>query len=347
MSETEKKAEKRQSLLLKLLLVLFDIFAVNFAYYLALLLRFYVNGEFHMAGNLFLPLFLKFAPYYTVCCIIVFWLFRLYNGMWKYAGLNDVNRIVLASLVTCAIQVFGTLLFVRRMPITYYVLGAAIQFVLICASRFSYRIFAVEFTKYAITRNAASVDVAIVGVGETARMLLRQLESGDGNVARPVCVVDCRSMESGRLFDGLPVLNGFDGLRQAVEKYHVKGMIIADSILPDEIRNKVRELCKELGVEAQDFSVYSHGTGDGLSLRKMMECVRGPVELVLDGKARTFANSEDALLATTGRYIVRSVSLRDGRLSVEIAKDTSIPDNTSEAWIHDYEQETGETVSFF
>ena len=72
MKETEKKNEKTRSLLLKLLLVLFDVFAVNFAYYLALLLRFYVNGEFHMAGNLFMPLFLKFAPYYTVCCIVVF-----------------------------------------------------------------------------------------------------------------------------------------------------------------------------------------------------------------------------------------------------------------------------------
>ena len=347
MKETEKKNEKTRSLLLKLLLVLFDVFAVNFAYYLALLLRFYVNGEFHMAGNLFLPLFLRFAPYYTVCCIIVFALFKLYNGMWKYAGLNDINRIVLASLVTCTIQVFGTLLFVRRMPITYYVLGAVIQFVLICASRFSYRIFTVEFTKYASAKNAASVDVAIVGAGETARMLMRELETGEGNVAHPVCVVDCRSTEGGRLFDGLPVLIGLDGLRQAAEKYHVKNAIIADSILPEEIRSKVRQLCKELGIEAQDFSVYSHGTGDGISLRKMMECVNGPVELVLDGKTKSFANSEDALLATPGRFLVRAVSAREGMLSVEIAKDTTVLNNTNEAWVHDYEQQTGESVSFF
>ena len=104
---------------LKLLLVLCDVFAVNIAFYLALVLRFYVNHEFHEAGTLFLPLFLKFAPYYTVCCLIVFAAFRLYSGIWRYAGLNDVNRVLLANLVTCVIQIAGTLLFVRRMPITY------------------------------------------------------------------------------------------------------------------------------------------------------------------------------------------------------------------------------------
>ena len=110
-----------------LALVLFDIFAVNFSYYMALVLRFYVNHEFHLAGTLFMPLFLEFAPWYTVCCIIVFWLFKLYNGMWKYAGWNDLNRVVWANAVTFVIQVAGTLLFVRRMPITYYVLGAGIR----------------------------------------------------------------------------------------------------------------------------------------------------------------------------------------------------------------------------
>ena len=111
----ERKHDQMRRWGLKLALVLFDVFAVNFSYYLALLLRFYVNHEFHMAGNLFLPLFLKFAPYYTVCCLLVFAAFKLYSGMWKYAGVNDVNRVAQANLITFLIQVIGTMLFMRRM----------------------------------------------------------------------------------------------------------------------------------------------------------------------------------------------------------------------------------------
>ena len=130
--------------LLRLALVAFDIVAVNFSYFIALVIRFYVNFEFNVWAERYIPAFLRFAPYYTVCCLVIFWLFKLYNSRWKYAGLNDLNRILLACLLTCVVQVVGSVVFVLRMPITYYAIGAVIQFVLIAASRFYYRFFLME-----------------------------------------------------------------------------------------------------------------------------------------------------------------------------------------------------------
>ena len=78
--------------------VLLDIVAVNAAYYLTLLLRFYMNGEFReVASNSYMPAFERFAPFYTVLAILVFALFRLYGGMWQFAGINDMNRILGAN----------------------------------------------------------------------------------------------------------------------------------------------------------------------------------------------------------------------------------------------------------
>lgn len=343
----KKEAEKAGNLrrwALKLLLVLFDIFAVNFSYYMAMVLRFYVNHEFHLAGTLFMPLFLKFAPYYTVCCIIVFWLFKLYNGMWKYAGFNDVNRVVWANVVTCAIQVFGTLLFIRRMPTTYYVLGAAIQFVLIFASRFSYRLFAIEFSRYAQGKNAA-VKVMIVGAGETARMLLRQLESDVHNVAQPVCVLDYRNLETGRLFNGLPVVGGLEGLEAASAKYGVKSVILADSLMPQETREQLLARCAKLGLAVQDFALYSAGGGN--PLRSILARVNGPLTIRLDGVARDYDNAEQALAALPGRYSVRAVSAASDRVLIDIERDSAALSNADEAWARDYKKTTGEDVSFF
>ena len=51
---------------------------------------------------------------------------RLYGGMWRYAGLNDMNRIIGANFCTTVVMVMGTLLFIRRMQITYYAIGGAI-----------------------------------------------------------------------------------------------------------------------------------------------------------------------------------------------------------------------------
>ena len=346
MKKKKKKKENMRRWCLKVLLVLFDIFAVNFSYYMALVLRFYVNHEFHLAGTLFMPLFLKFAPYYTVCCIIVFWLFKLYDGMWKYAGLNDLNRVALANGVTFLIQVFGTILFVRRMPITYYVLGAAIQFVLTFASRFSYRIFAVEFSRYAKEKNA-SFNVMIVGAGETARMLLRRMESDAHSIVHPVCVLDYRNRETGRMFNGLPVVGGLEVLEEATKKYGVKGVILADSIIPSETRKEIVAKCGRLDLEVRDYSLPSQNLGNRISLRCLLSYISGPLVIRLDNDSRSFENGEEALAALPGKYIVRTVSAEAGSVLIEIEKDTAVLNNTDEDWARDYKKTTGEEVSFF
>lgn len=346
MQNKEQRGDTMNRWGLKLLLVLLDAFSVNIAYYLALVLRFYVNHEFHEAGTLFLPLFLKFAPYYTVCSLVIFAAFKLYSGIWRYAGLNDLNRVLLANLVTCLVQIVGTLLFIRRMPITYYALGALIQLFLVFFSRFAYRIFAEEAFKLSRDKNTA-VNMVIVGAGESARLLLQQWASDRTSLAQPVCVVDMRGHSAGRLFDGLPVVGGVEGLREAAKKYAAKSVVIADSLLSQESRTEIRALCRELGLGVQDLTATGHSANSGLSLRTVLELAGGPVELTLDGSRQRFEDPEAAATALSGNYVVRSICARDGALCAEIAKDVTSTNNINEAWVHDYESETGEEISFF
>ena len=326
---------------LKLLLVLFDIFAVNFSYYMALVLRFYVNGEFHLAGTLYFPLFVKFAPYYTVCCILIFWFFKLYNGMWRYAGFNDVNRIVGACAVSCAVQIAGTLLFVRRMPITYYAIGAAIQFVLIAASRLSYRILNTEFSRLS-QRDDLTANVMVIGAGETARKLLGRL---DKNSAKPVCVIDFRNRDTGWLLDGLPVVGGIESMENAIVKYGIQNAVIADPLMPAEVREQVRSICADQGIAVQDVS--AHPQNRDLVFQVLLERAIGSLELTLDGKTQCFENSEQAAKAYPGRYAVKAIYGKENRLVIELENGQTVLNNVNETWVQEYEKETGESVSFF
>ena len=90
--------------ILRFILLVYDVTAVNLAYFLALVIRFYVNNQFHWDGATYIANYVTFAPYYTVACIIVFILFRLYDGMWRYAGIRDFNRILNANIITCLIH---------------------------------------------------------------------------------------------------------------------------------------------------------------------------------------------------------------------------------------------------
>ena len=349
MADTMKpnEAQRRAGVLIsRLVLLLFDGLAAYFSYYLALVIRFTTANQFRPIADKYLPSFYQFAPWYTLICLGVFVVFRLYDSRWKHAGLNDLNRILLANLVTALVQVAGTLIFVRRMPITYYLIGALIQFVLIALSRFAFRLISLESAKL-VKRGQARINVMIVGAGETGRVVRRQIENNPANAARPVCVFTYRGSSGGTLLDGIPVVSGMDRMQGYLQKYAVQCVILADSIMPTETRRQIKEICRESGVEVQDFSGYLTNEGRSVTLQKLMEYASGPVEITLDGKTEQFANGEQALMACPGRYEVKRLYANSDRLGVEITHKTVILNDTNEDWVRATERETGNEISFF
>ena len=170
----------------KALMMVFDALAVNFAYFLALVLRYYVTFEFNPDATKFVTAFLHIAPYYGVICVAVFYAFRLYNTMWKFGGLRDLNRILMACIVTGVVQVVGTLLFFERMSLSYYVLGFAIQLALIVCGRFAYRLYLLE-RNTAEAQRKATTNVMVIGIGSIGQFARKQLEQD--TAMKVACVV--------------------------------------------------------------------------------------------------------------------------------------------------------------
>ena len=160
---------------IRLALVIYDILAINLAHFMALVIRFYVASEFHSVAPHYIQAYSRYAIWYTILCLVVFCCLKLYSGIWKYAGFNDLNRILGASMICFAAHVAGTLMFNSRMPITFYCIGAALQFFMITASRFSYRLLLAEKSKVFGNRNAQT-HAMVVGTGPTAKMVIRELE---------------------------------------------------------------------------------------------------------------------------------------------------------------------------
>lgn len=330
--------------LLRAILVVYDFLAVNMAHYLALVIRFYVAKEFHSVAAHYFDAFNQYALWYTVFCLAVFCFFRLYSGIWKFAGFNDLNRILFASGICFVAHVGGTLLFSMRMPITFYCIGAALQFCLIAASRFSYRLFLLEKDKVFSNRNA-DVYAMVVGTGSRAKMALRELDRESG--IRPMCVLNYINTRMGSLFDGIPVVDGLDQLKSAVEKYRINYVVIASVSMPQETRNRIMELCKEMHVEAQDYSGFFESTGSHISFRNLTECMEGPVEVVLHGKHQRYADAQQAQRNLVGRYMVKSVRSGGDAIVVELDDYCVVQNDLSADWVKDQEMETGEAISFF
>lgn len=346
-TKSNDENKKTKWVLSKVLLVIFDIIAVNVAYFLALFFRFFVNNQFRaVAIDRYIPVFQKFTPIYTVICLLVFLSFRLYSSRWQYAGINDFNRILFANLITVVIHVIATLLFYDRMPITYYFLGAVIQLILIALSRFVFRLISAEKSRF-VRKGKATMNVMIAGVGETGGIVRRQIENDQENAARLVAIFSHRDSEAHGMMDGIPIVSGMDKLKDHIERYHVECMILADSIMPTETREKIKAICKEADIEVQDFSGYFQNEGGSFSLKRLLEYTRGSVTVITDDKITTYENGEQALMAQTGKSVVRMISAKDDQLVVELSSTPIVLNDVNQDWVKDVEQKTGEAISFF
>jgi len=334
-------------ILLRLSMIVFDILAVNAAYYLALVVRFYVNFEFNIWAVKYVPAFFAFAPYYTVCALMVFGFTGLYKSLWKYAGLSDMNRIVASSVITCVIHIAGTLIFVMRMPITYYALGAAFQFALIAASRFSYRLLVIEWRKFIKERKHNVVNVLVVGLGEASRTVIKHLERDHDSIAKPVCMIDISNTELKGTMAGVPVLNGTKKIREAVRKYRVDRILVADTIVPPETRREVKNIGSELAIPVQDFSGYFQSTPSRIPLQSVLEYAEGPVMIESEGNRTHYDSAAQAVQSISDKWIVSSVCAESGSLCIRVIRDVLRPNDTQADWVRDYQKETGEDISFF
>ena len=131
------KALKKGMNTVSSLLVLYDIIAVNLAYLIALWLRF--DCQYNSIPEKYLSPAFRIIPLHTVVMLAVLAFLRLYQSIWRYASLPELVRILWASCIGALTQVAGTLLFLKRMPISYYLIGWMLMFGALAVSRFSFR----------------------------------------------------------------------------------------------------------------------------------------------------------------------------------------------------------------
>ena len=233
-------------------LIVYDALAVTGSYFLALWLRF--DGQFSEIPDSYLTPWAKFAPIYAAFCLVVFWKLRLYRSMWQFASFSELTRTIVSSAVTAIFHtVFITLLF-ARMPVSYYIIGAGIQFLLVLSIRFSYRLLLLERSKRAKNvQKPTTSRVMLIGAGSAGQMILRSLNGTGKTSDRICCIIDDNSNKWGRYIDGVPIVGGRDDILLNVEKYKIEKIYLAIPSATAAQRRDILDICKETGCELKNL----------------------------------------------------------------------------------------------
>lgn len=251
--------------LISFALAIYDAVAVNAAFYMALWLRY--DCKFWDIPAFYIAALKQFAPIYAVFCVLVFWCFKLYSTIWRFAGAHEMYRALCATLVTLAFQVVGTIVQshvmgttaqIPRMPITYYCIGISIQFVLTVGIRFSYRIV-LNLKK---PENAATVEnVMVIGAGAAGQMIVRDLNNTHREYEKVCCIIDDNPNKWGRYMEGVPVVGGRTDIFSAVERYKINKIVLAIPSATVEQKRELLSICNETDCELKQVTVLYQQMG--------------------------------------------------------------------------------------
>ena len=170
----------RHAQLIATYLGIYDVIAVTVAYFAALWLRF--DLKFSAIQGAYFQVWLIAAPIYAVLCILVFRYFKMYRSMWRFASYTELERAVYSNAVTIIVQIVLIALIFRigfpdialkRMPLSYYCMGAVFQFILTTGIRFSYRFILLLRNKRAKTD---PTNAMVIGAGAAATIVIRELK---------------------------------------------------------------------------------------------------------------------------------------------------------------------------
>ncbi len=244
-----------------------DVAAAALAWWFAYLLRF----NFDMPPPFFEDMW-KTLIWVVPLQSVVFWSFSLYRGIWRYASVADLRRILFAVLAATALipLVLGLFRVQAIVPRSVLIMDPLLLLTVMGGSRLFYRMWK-ENLLYG-DFHLQGEPVLVLGAGEAGVSLSKELaRNADWHL---IGFLDDDPQKQGRTVSGIKVLGKLDSLPYWTGRFDVTQVIIAMPSAAHQERKRAIDLASQNGIKALTVPAF----GDLLSGRVSISQLRA-VEL--------------------------------------------------------------------
>jgi FlaA1/EpsC-like NDP-sugar epimerase len=266
----------------KIVITIFDFCLVLFSWGLSFIFRF--NFEIPYDHSFLME---HTAPIILFLHGIIYLIFKIYRGSWRYSGIQDIKNIIKVSFLSFILMVIFFLIYRDMYPIprSVLLLTPLLLVFLMIISRLTYRIFFDYYLHFTDTLIAKKV--IIVGSGKEAINLIEFLNKSAewkiiGVLSNDLTIQD-------RDISGIKVLGGFNSLPRLHKKYSLHSLFMALPSSSFEERRSVISLTKKLNINVLTIPTFDDLMSGQLSVSRIRHVDiedllgRDPVQLDSNG----------------------------------------------------------------
>lgn len=229
----------------KYILFFCDFLLWNIAFYLSFAIN---KNSFALFG--YEDVFIRYLVIANVCFSLTFLIFKLYDKIWRYADIEDFFYAGIATFFANFVFFTVTIVFYANLGIRMYVLLLLISTFLMIMFRLVYRI-----NKFLDNKGVYEVEnkkrLMLVGGGEAAVSVLREIAKYSANQYIPICIVDDDREKVGRRILGIKIEGSTYEIPQICEKMNIEEILFSiTSISPSE-KKRILDICAQTGLKVR------------------------------------------------------------------------------------------------
>jgi len=214
-------------------LIVIDMTIVAMIPIMALFIRFEGMIDSHYFDVLF-----KNMPMIIIIRLSTFYLFGLYNRLWRYASINELLAICSAVTVSSGIIFVGMAIMGSPLPRSVHFLSWFFNIGFIGASRLVLRI--IHYLRQKQTKECAKV--LIIGAGDAGAMIAREINHRYAGTKQLIGFIDDDHYKNKQRLFGVQVLGNRQDIKRIVNEQNIDEIIIA---MPSAGGGIIREIIQE------------------------------------------------------------------------------------------------------
>lgn len=279
--------------------ILHDVFIIPLAWFGAFWLRFNLDGIPAEA------LMVAFKMFPLVCLVqtCVNWGVGLYRGIWQFASMPDLFRIMKASIIGCAVSliVLFLVMHLQGFPRSVLPIYGMLLILFLGGSRFAVR----WIKEYKRLISAGERErVLVMGAGRSGEGLVRELLRDASRAYKPVAFVDDRKSKLGKEIHGIRVVGRSKDIPRIVKEYGIQLIVVAIPSLKAADLRRIMQYCDETNCKVRTLPGMNDLVGGRVSvdlLREVsLEDLLGRDPVSIDWEAIRSAIHDKVILVSGG-----------------------------------------------